>query len=140
MRIADPIKSVKHSFLGVTLEISRAHSPAHLARTVEITNEIKDAKGYASYDDLLAADVRMVNARSMPGIVLVGWEDFNDGDGEPIEFTDENAVALLLDDDYAYEFVLKHALNQDQFLRRASGETKKKSLPGSSGKLSMAAS
>jgi hypothetical protein len=122
MRIVEPIKSVKHDFFGVTLEIARAHSPAHIAKTVEATKRIRDTNGNEVLTD---ADYRAINAETMPGIVLVGWENF-ELDGAPVPFNAENAESLLLDDDYAYEFVLRHALNQEQFMAKAVADTKKK--------------
>jgi len=122
MRIVEPIESVKHDFFGVTLEIARAHSAAHMAKTRVAADKIRKGRSEIELD---AADYRQINAEAIPGTVLVGWEGFII-DGAEVPFSNENAQSLLEDDDFAYEFVMKHAMDQDQFLARVNEDAKKK--------------
>ena len=122
MRIVEPIESVKHDFFGVTLEIARAHSAKHIAAT-RIAADGITAEG--ENGDHSQAQYRQINATAMAGTVLVGWEGFV-SDGVEIPYSADNARELMLDDDYAYEFVMKHGMDQDQFFRRSSEDSKKK--------------
>lgn len=122
MRIVEPIESVKHDFFGVTLEIARAHSATHIAKTRVTVDKIRQGRPET---ELTPAEYRQVNAEAIPGTVLVGWDGFVI-DGAEVPFSEANAQSLLEDDDYAYEFVMKHAMDQDQFLARVNEESKKK--------------
>jgi len=129
MRIVEPIESVKHDFFGVKLEIARAHSAAHIAATRVASEKIR---GDRAETDLTDADYRQINAQAMPGTVLIGWDGFV-LDGAEVPYSPESAQSLLEDDDYAYAFVMKHAMNQDQFLNRVVEDAKKKLLKVSGG-------
>jgi hypothetical protein len=122
MRIVEPIESVKRDFHGVTLEIARAHSAAHIAKTRVAVDKIR---GDRPETELTAADYRQINAEAIPGTVLVGWGGFVI-DGAEVPFSEANGQSLLEDDDFAYEFIMKHAMDQDQFLARVNEDSKKK--------------
>ena len=122
MRIVEPIESVKHEFFEVTLIIARAGSAAHVAQTKIEGDKIREREGR---DELTDEEYGEAYAHAMAGTCLVGWENFV-LDGAPVPFTIENARSLLVDDNYALEFVLRHAMNQSQFMAKASEDSKKK--------------
>jgi len=134
MKIVNAVKTVEKDFFGVILEIARSSSAIHIAATQKAIGEIKIETGR---EELTDEDYREVNVRSIPGTILVGWSNFNIEDQE-IEYTVENAMSLLRDDEYAYEFIMRNAMMESNFFHRSQELSVKKSLTPSDGKLSTA--
>lgn len=58
--------------------------------------------------------------------ILVGWDKLVDANGEEYEYSVENAISLLTDDDDCYDAVMKFADNIDNYLTESNEALKVK--------------
>lgn len=132
IKIVNASDTIEREFHGVKLVLARYKRSDALRRMRELAPEYPNPNQLSEDDQLELA------ARAMVGTVLVGWDNFY-LNGELLEYSHENAEALMINDEDAREFVSEIAMNLDEFLVKDQDNMRKKSLPPSGGSLSSAA-
>ena len=115
--------TVKEKYHGITLEIGRHNSAEFRRKFRRLT---KPYKRQIDKDELPEDLSIELMCRAMIGTVLVGWEGAKTADGSVYEFTEQNALDLLIDDVDCREFISEVASNLSLFLDQQDEEAKKK--------------
>jgi hypothetical protein len=119
IKISPFLDVVEKEYEGVTLRIA----PAGNTDSLRKIRQLAKARGDAEVDvDRELQDI----CEALAGTVLVGWEPFEMGD-ETIEYSDDNAAALLFHDPQCREFVAQVANDIENFRVKDRQDTLKKS-------------
>lgn len=103
---------------GSTIFVKRAETPNSKKEFKEIREQI-----YGLFPDEKLIDSDKVWAHWLSEYGVVGWEKLNDDDGNPVEFTRENARAVFLETENwlsLNRLLQYHAVNYENYLKDAA--------------------
>lgn len=111
---------IKKEYEGVTLHIAPAGNIDQLRKT----RALLKSRGDEPSDIEIDQELQEV-CEAIAGTILVGWDTF-EMDGEPIEYSEENAASLLFHDPQCREFVSQVASDIENFRLKDRTNTVKK--------------
>lgn len=112
------------NILGGEFKIARAGNPEY--------EKALEESGYRKLDD--PAEKQNALYRAIARGVLKDWRDVEDGNGEPIPFTTDNAVEVLLDNPDLVGRLLSEANDLSNWKRQDTEAQKKPRATSSAGK------
>lgn len=122
IKIANTRETIVENFLGVQLEIAREKNDAFKRKFNALTKPYNHQVQTGTLSEEKAAELL---AFAMAGTVLVGWSNFKIND-QVLEYSEENAKALLANDSDCRDFVIEASADFSRFLEDAEDESEKK--------------
>ena len=100
-------------YRGIKLIVARSGNTEFKKSFREITKKYKDDID----NDRMSEETSLkVMIQCVAESILVGWEDFIDVDGNQFDYSVDNAIELLTDDEDCHEAVLAFSKNIDNYL------------------------
>jgi hypothetical protein len=122
IKIAKTQETITENFLGVDLVISRGGSASFKKKFATLTKPYNHQIQNSTLSEEKSAELL---AKAMAGTVLVGWSGFFIDD-EEVPFTEDNATALLANDNDCREFILESSSSLSKFLVETEDSIQKK--------------
>lgn len=118
---------------GIRFLIARMNTPEFQERMRELSQPHLDVVRADDGESPEAkAKIEELTRQTISEMVLLGWENIEDDDGKPVEYTQEKALEYLTDDGLRdmYTFIVVHAFQRENYTVSASA---KNSLSASNG-------
>ena len=100
-------------YRGIKLIVARSGNTGFKKTFREKTKKYKDD---IDNDRMSEETSKEVMFECVAASILVGWEDFTDIDGNEFDYSVDNAIELLTDDNDCYDAVIKFSQNVDNYL------------------------
>jgi len=120
--------------LGIRLKIARARNSAYRELMRQLTEPyLKDIREGELELNILEDLLRQVRAKT----ILLDWENIEDKNGDPIEYSSEQALAFFNDPELRdfYTFVVMASENMENFKKKLIKDAEKNLQDSSNGNL-----
>jgi len=106
-------EGAEFSYRGVKMLVARANNTEYTKEFRALMKPYEDEIDKGTLGDKKSKEILI---ECCAKTILVGWDDFDDTDGDTQSYSKENSIELLTDDRDAYDAIVEFSLNINNYL------------------------